>query len=334
MKEFKLIRTEKVKDDELKRIKAVMTGDFVRSLEDPQTIANFAINTARYNMPADFYQNYLKNLEAVTADDVQAMANKYIQPDKMYITAVGDLKMIEKNLVKFGNITIYDNYGNIATKVETSAFSGISGTEILEKYLKAIGGKEKLAAVTGIKIMSAGNVEAMGMKLNVTNDVMKKMAHGVNKVAMMQNSPMGESKQVFDGEKAHVNSPMGSQMLEGVQMETLKAMAPVFPELNAAQQKFKVEVTNITKVDEKDAYEVTITSFGGAKLVALYDKESGLKVKETTNLGDMIYSDYKEVSGIKFPHTAKVSIQGMALEFKVSSIELNPILSDDTFLAK
>ncbi len=332
MKEFNLIRTVKVKDDELKRIKAVMTGDFVRSLEDPQTIANFAINTARYNMSADFYQNYLKNLEAVTADDVQAMAQKYIQADKMYITAVGDLEMIEKNLAKFGNITVYDTYGNIAPKMEVSALAAISGTEVLEKYFKAIGGKEKLVTVTGIKIMSEGEVDAMGMKVKITNTVMKKAN---NKIAMVQGSPVGESKQVFDGEKAHVNTPIGKQMLEGMQMETIKAMAAVFPELNAVQQKFKIEVTNITKFDDKDAYEVTITSFGGAKLVALYNKESGLKVKETTSGNNMVFSEYKEVGGIKFPHSAKITMAGVgSLDFKVGSIEINPILSDDTFSVK
>jgi predicted Zn-dependent peptidase len=32
-------------------------------------------------MPKDYYKNYLKNLSAVTADDVMAAAQKYIRPE-------------------------------------------------------------------------------------------------------------------------------------------------------------------------------------------------------------------------------------------------------------
>ncbi|NPA37775.1 MAG: insulinase family protein, partial [Chlorobi bacterium] len=90
LKEMNRIRDEKVPVQDVETIKNVIAGSFSRSLESPQTIARFALNTAKYNLPDDYYKTYLQKLAAVTPDDVQAMAKKYIQPNHAVILAVGD----------------------------------------------------------------------------------------------------------------------------------------------------------------------------------------------------------------------------------------------------
>ncbi|HEY1023204.1 MAG TPA: pitrilysin family protein, partial [Flavisolibacter sp.] len=68
--EFNRIRTEELSAEEVANMKNYLSGSFARSLESPGTIANFALNIARYNLPADYYQNYLKNLAATTPQSV------------------------------------------------------------------------------------------------------------------------------------------------------------------------------------------------------------------------------------------------------------------------
>jgi predicted Zn-dependent peptidase len=51
--EFNRIRTESIKEDEVANMKNYLSGGFARSLENPATIAGFALNIARYNLPAD-----------------------------------------------------------------------------------------------------------------------------------------------------------------------------------------------------------------------------------------------------------------------------------------
>lgn len=58
--ELDRIVKEPVSAADLSLAKNSMTGNFGRSLESPQTIANFALNTYRYNLPKDYYNNYLK----------------------------------------------------------------------------------------------------------------------------------------------------------------------------------------------------------------------------------------------------------------------------------
>ena len=74
--EMERIVKEPVSESDLALAKSSMTGNFGRSLESPQTIASFALNTFRYNLPKDYYNNYLKNLDAVTVKDILTMAGK------------------------------------------------------------------------------------------------------------------------------------------------------------------------------------------------------------------------------------------------------------------
>jgi predicted Zn-dependent peptidase len=88
MKEIKRIRQEPVDPVTLKNAKAKYVGNFVMALERPQTIANYALNIKRNDLPEDFYANYLANINKVTAEDVQRIANKYFKIDNARIVIV------------------------------------------------------------------------------------------------------------------------------------------------------------------------------------------------------------------------------------------------------
>lgn len=109
--EMKRIASEKVSAEELQAAKAAIAGSFGRSLEQPQTIAGFAVNTARYNLPKNYYSTFLQRLEAVSIEDVKGIAEKYIRPDKAYIQVVGKGSEITTALRRFGEIKYYDIQG-------------------------------------------------------------------------------------------------------------------------------------------------------------------------------------------------------------------------------
>jgi predicted Zn-dependent peptidase len=325
MKELNRIRDEQVTADELRRTKAVMAGDFVRSLEEPQTIADFAINTARFNLPKDFYANYLQEIEAVTPADVQAMAQKYVQPKNAHIIVVGDAQTIAPKLAVFGEVIEYDIYGNKKAKIDAVALN-IPAKEVITKYLNAIGGKEKIATVKTIRATAKGKMNAMGMDLEITNVLSKKAP---NKSASTQQTPMGEMKQIFDGQKAYVNSPMGNKVLEGVSVETMKILASPIPEMAFMEQNYELKVSNLVKVGNEEAYEVIIKS-GEVQIKQYYSKATGLKIKEIIGGNAVEYGDYREVGGLKLPHLWKAETPMGTLEMK-AVWEINPDLSDDLF---
>ena len=69
--EMKRIKNEAVPDSELQTIKNYITGNFAISLENPQTLASFAINIDKYKLPKNYYADYLKNVAKVTPAEVQ-----------------------------------------------------------------------------------------------------------------------------------------------------------------------------------------------------------------------------------------------------------------------
>jgi predicted Zn-dependent peptidase len=117
IKEIKRIRNEKVSFETLQNVKAGYIGRFVMKAQKPQAIARYALNIQIENLSKDFYKNYIKNINAVTAEEVQAAANKYILSDNMRIIIVGKGSEVLLGLERL-NIPIfyYDKYGNPVDK--------------------------------------------------------------------------------------------------------------------------------------------------------------------------------------------------------------------------
>ena len=51
-----------------------------------------------YHLPDDYFSKYVAEHQAVTAADVQRVAQKYIQPGKFAVVVVGDRKVIEPGI--------------------------------------------------------------------------------------------------------------------------------------------------------------------------------------------------------------------------------------------
>lgn len=137
--EFKQIRDEVAAKDEVELIKNEVNGSFARSLENPGTIASFALNVARYNLPSDYYQNYLKNLATVDAAKVKAIADKYIPANNLTIVIVGNAKEIAKGLGKYGEIKYYDVEGNpVKAPTEKKVDASVTAESIISKAIAAI----------------------------------------------------------------------------------------------------------------------------------------------------------------------------------------------------
>lgn len=112
--ELKRIREEKVPSQELEQKKRTVIASFALSLESPGTLLNFAIQRKDYGLPEDYWDTYPAKISAVTAEDVQRVAQKYLTLNNIQIVAVGDVTKIKPILEKYGEVSVYDVEGNIA----------------------------------------------------------------------------------------------------------------------------------------------------------------------------------------------------------------------------
>jgi zinc protease len=117
IKEIKKLRTEKVSEELLKNVKAGYIGRFVMQVQKPQAIARYALNIETEELPADFYENYIKTINAVTADDILRAANKYFLLDNTRIIIAAKGSEVIPGLEKLNIPMFYfDNYGNAVEK--------------------------------------------------------------------------------------------------------------------------------------------------------------------------------------------------------------------------
>lgn len=116
-KEIKKIRFEKVSQELLNTVKAGYIGRFVMKSQQPQSIARYALYTEIENLPKDFYSNYIKNINAVTVEEVQLAANKYVLANNMRIIVVGKGSEVIPGLEKLAiPIFYFDKLGNPVEK--------------------------------------------------------------------------------------------------------------------------------------------------------------------------------------------------------------------------
>jgi zinc protease len=55
-------------------------------------------------LPRTYLTDYVKQVQAVTPEQVSALTKQYIQPDRMVIAVVGDRKVIEEQVKPYGRI--------------------------------------------------------------------------------------------------------------------------------------------------------------------------------------------------------------------------------------
>jgi predicted Zn-dependent peptidase len=327
-KEINKIRYQKVTAEELANSKEEYIGGFVMDVQKPRTVANFALNIARYNLPKDFYENYIKNIKAVTLDDVQNAAIKYFTGDKAKIVITGKGIDVLKNLEKGDYVIKYfDKYGNPTEKpaMTMPIPDGMTAATVVDKYMEAIGGKDKVMAVK--TIMTVSNATIQGTPLLMTNK-----AAAPNK-SLMTIAVMGNVMQkiIFDGEKGYQEARGQKKDMTGEELAKAKSENALFSDINYASGK----LLRIEPIEGKN----TVVLKSGDKEI-FYDMTSGLKVKEVQTVktpdGKEVkvpttFADYKAVKGIMIPHWVGLKSGPMTLDFKVKEIKINEGVSDEDF---
>ena len=335
--ELNRLRDEKVGAEELQRVKNYRTGAFARQLERPQTIAQYALNTARYKLPKDYYATYLEKVSQVTIEDIQAMAQKYIDPSRLNITVVGDKDQVAEKLKAFskdGEIKFYDFYGEPVDYSGTAMPADLTAEKVLEDYINAIGGTEKIKMVEDVTMKMSTSIQGMNMEMVLQ----QKKPNKLSTSATMQGMNVMSTK--FDGEKGELAQMGNKQPLEGSVLEDTKRQAMLFAESKYGELGYKMSLKGIEPIDGNKAYKIELETPSGTKFTEFYDMSSSLKLRTVTSQEGptgavtitVDFANYKEVEGVKFPHVQTTSgIMPMPLKMEVKSIEVNKGIDDSVF---
>jgi zinc protease len=330
MKEIKRIRTEKVSAEVLNNVKAGYIGRFVMQIEKPQTVARYALNIETENLPADFYENYIKNINAVTPEDVTRVANKYFLGDNTRIIIVGKGSEVLPGLEKLKiPMFFFDKFGNPVEKpvAKKTVPAGVTAKSVIDNYINAIGGEKALKAVKTISTVATGSIQGTALEMTT------KASSSNKKMIEMKAMGMSMMKQVVNEKGAYAIQQGQRKDFTGEELADKKESAVPFEELTLAK-KAGLTIEGIETINGSDAYAI---KDGSATLY--YDVKTGLKVAEAKTveqggqkMTQMVnYSDYKDVKGVKIPYKMVMNI-GVELEMNTTEVKINEGVTDADFM--
>jgi len=329
--EFERITEGYVKDDELALTKSVMAGSFARSLESPQTIARFALNIIRNNLPKDYYQNYLKRLDAVNKEDVLAMAQKYFKGG-YNIVVVGNESVLDK-IKQFdsdGKIEKLDAFGNPAVEMLPA---DIDANTLISSYVKAISNTTSEKALA----KKLKKVKSVKQEIELTSGMFPGALTAVDVYVAPNKEAQSLSMGTMALQSSYFDGTKGAQTAQGMKTEMTadeiaakKKSFGLIPEMNYAKSGMTYAIKGIETINNKQYY-VLETNDGERQQFDYYDKTTFLKFKTITLMeaeGQMTesvreYSNYKDVAGFMFPHTINQTIGELSLSGTVKAVEVN-----------
>ena len=330
LKEIKRIRTEKVSDEALNNVKAGYVGRFVMQVEKPETIARYALNIQTEKLPYDFYENYIKNIQAVTPDDVMRVMYKYALADNLRIIITGKGSEVIPGLEKLKIPMFYfDKFGNETEKpkMKKSAPAGVTVKTVLDNYIIAVGGEKAVGGVKTISSVASGEIQGTPLELSTKTMVGSKMAVEMKAMGMTM------MKQVVNDKTGYMEQQGQRKDLEADKIAEMKEGSMPFSELTMLKNNSGT-LDGIESFNGVDAYVVK-----SGKSTTYYDVATGLKLARSTEQDaggkkmtqTMTYSDYKEVKGIKVPYTMTMTLGPQEIEFVTSEMKINEGVTDEDF---
>ena len=322
--ELEKFQTSEVTDEELKTAKDTVLNGFVFHFDRPSKTLNRLVLYEYFGYPRDFLFQYQKAIAAVTKADILRVAKKYFQLSDLTYVAAGNPKDFGTPLSAFG-LPVHDIDLTIpepkqeAAKADPASLK--KGKDLLQRVQQALGGADKLAGVKDVIYRGEAAIETPGatMKVKQTNSYLAPSS-------MRQEIELPFAKQTVysDGATGWMITPQGPMgmspaVLKQVRGEVFRQIAPLV-------------------MSDRDA-ERTVNYLGEGKLdISAKDGESvQLEVDEKTGVPskiiyqggqgavEQVYSDWREVGGIRLPFAWTV-IQGgkkfasvTVAEYKVNS---------------
>lgn len=187
--------------------------------------------------------------------------------------------------------------------------------QVIDNYITALGGKQKLESVKTLTMKNTLSVMGMDMEgRTVKKD---------NKFKSTQTMMGQEMLQMFDGEKGYANQ-MGQKMDFTADQVAKMKTAKIIEAL--AMDPAKIKTVEKKQIDGKDFY---VLSSDDTK--SYFDVTTGLLEKSEGDKGTMTITKYADVEGIKFVEEMTLNAAGQEIKIKNSDIKINQPVSDEEF---
>jgi zinc protease len=107
--EIDRIRSERISEEELSLARDYLDGVFPIRYETTAAIASALATLVIYDLPADYYESYRRNVREVSAEAVLQAAGSHLHPNELQTIVVGDARVIRDSVaeLKVGDVHLH-----------------------------------------------------------------------------------------------------------------------------------------------------------------------------------------------------------------------------------
>jgi photosynthetic reaction center cytochrome c subunit len=220
-----------------------------------------------------------------------------------------------------------------ADDVLIPTIGGPTVDQILDKYIAAVGGAQKLAAVTTY-VATATSVGFGGFGGGGKVTVSAKFPDQRATQIRFDDPERGDSDRVFDGKAGWIATPL-AVVREYPQVEAELEGSRLDAQLSFPQQIKKIltnlHVADPQSINDRDVQVIQGNGALGLFATLYFDKQTGFLVRMVRYTRSPIgrvptqvdYSDYREVGGIKMPFSWTFAWLDGRDSFKINDVKLN-----------
>jgi len=323
--EVERIRSTEVSDVELQEAKESTLNSFVFNFDSPSKALSRLVTYEYHGYPKDFIFQYQKAIASVTKADVMRVAKEHLKPENFVTVLVGKPADFGAPVASLNMPVSKIDLTIPEPKAATAKADGASlekGKQLLQKLQAAAGGADKLSAVKDythvaqVKVLAAQG----GLQVTQTTKILAPM------IRFEQQLPFGKIVIYYDGKGSGFmigpqgQAPLPAPAVKQANEELFRLQTALWVSDRDPNRTVNAVSDNVVEITDKNGNYIRLTLDG-----------SGLPVKSNYKAADgsgaeveALYSDFKDVAGIKLPHQVKVSQGGKpAAEITVTEYKLN-----------
>ena len=217
------------------------------------------------------------------------------------------------------------------------AFAAPTADELLQNWVKAIGGRAALEKITSRTASGSIEITTAG----ITADFAFKAKAPSQRLTEVVVANFGTVREGYDGKVAwSVNPATGPTDKSGKELARIKREATFNRELQFKNLYSKLEVTGSTKIQDRDVWLLKATTAENDVESFAFDAKTGLLIRQQATVEgpnglmdtEVMLEDYREVDGIKVPFLIRmVAPPEMTFQIRFKEFRHNQSIPDSEF---
>jgi predicted Zn-dependent peptidase len=324
-----------------------ITGGYGLRFQSAADFGASVVTAELHGFGQEYLANYPVAIGHVSVADAKRSAGEIIDPKANVVVLLGDAKDLEPALVKEGwryeKVAFTDpvTAPYVAPEVPVDAKASAAVHKLIDEALVAKGGKARLTALKGFKLVATGVTTIAGQSLPVEISRLYQLPDKMRIDATLKPPNAGREVLVsvaVAGRTGWQRGPDGQTGNYAVTEISGAALATVDferwrePELiliKAAEADAKLAPLGDDTIDGKPCAVVKLRSpFGGVDVTLFIDRKTKLigrmSYSDGGNTETDDFSDYRDVGGIKIAHKRSTNGGGRATVLDVKTVELDP----------